>query len=299
MSQKPIDEKRAVGDSAQIDRLLKIMSQLRDPQSGCPWDVKQNFESIAPYTIEEAHEVADAIARHDMEDLRDELGDLLLQVVFHAQMAAEAGLFDFDDVARSISEKMIRRHPHVFGDASAEDGETVRLNWEAIKAEEKAARAERRKTEDRVVASPSRLDDVPSGLPSLIYAQKIGRKAAKWGFDWPDVEGVWDKVIEEVDELRAELEGWSPYPSGAEPPDAQQHARVSDELGDCLFALVNLARHTGVDAESALRGTNVKFARRFAAMEMAAAEQGVSLEDIDLDALEALWLSAKAIEERR
>jgi ATP diphosphatase len=299
MSQKPIDEKRAVGDSSQIDRLLKIMSQLSDPQSGCPWDVKQNFESIAPYTIEEAHEVADAIARHDMEDLRDELGDLLLQVVFHAQMAAEAGLFDFDDVARSISEKMIRRHPHVFGDASAEDGETVRLNWEAIKAEEKAARAERRKTEDRVVASPSRLDDVPSGLPSLIYAQKIGRKAAKWGFDWPDVEGVWDKVIEEVDELRAELEGWSPYPSGAEPPDAQQHARVSDELGDCLFALVNLARHTGVDAESALRGTNVKFARRFAAMEMAAAEQGVSLEDIDLDALEALWLSAKAIEERR
>lgn len=266
-----------------IDRLLEIMAQLRDPETGCPWDVKQDFASIAPYTIEEAHEVADAIARDDMDDLVDELGDLLLQVVFHAQMAEEAGLFEFDDVASAICDKMVRRHPHVFGDRVANGEDAVRVNWDAIKAEEKAARAERR-GDRQDTKTQSRLDDIPTGLPSLIYAQKIGKRAAKSGFDWPDQTGVWAKIEEEIGELERELRG-----------DPGDKARIEEEIGDCLFAMVNLARHCGVDADRALRGTNVKFAKRFAAIERMADAKGRTLEDLDLDAQEGLWQQAKSL----
>jgi ATP diphosphatase len=268
--------------SRQIDRILEIMARLRDPETGCPWDIKQDFASIAPYTIEEAHEVADAIMRNDMDDLVDELGDLLLQVVFHAQMAAEAGLFDFEDVARSISDKMVRRHPHVFGDRAADGEPDVRANWDAIKAEEKAERAKRR-GEQPQTDPHGRLDDIPRGLPALIYAQNIGNRAAKHGFDWPDRAGVWAKIEEEIGELEHELR---------ENPEDQE--RIAEEIGDCLFALVNLARHTGIDADQALRGTNVKFVKRFSAMVRMADAAGDALEDLSLDAQEALWQRAKS-----
>ncbi|MEM8876973.1 MAG: nucleoside triphosphate pyrophosphohydrolase [Pseudomonadota bacterium] len=267
----------------QIDRLLQIMAQLRDPQTGCPWDVKQDFSSIAPYTIEEAHEVADAIARNDMEDLVDELGDLLLQVVFHAQMAAEAGLFDFDDVARAISDKMVRRHPHVFGEMTADGEAAVRANWDTIKAAEKAEKLKRRNGYSAAPSHQGRLDDIPRGLPALSYAQKISKRAAKAGFDWPDRAGVWAKLQEEIGELEQELNDT--------PEDT---TRIAEEIGDCLFALVNLARHSGVDADRALHGTNVKFARRFAEMERLVADQGRALEKLDLADQEALWQQAKA-----
>ena len=270
-------------DARPIDRLLDIMARLRDPQTGCPWDVRQDFASIAPYTIEEAHEVADAIARDDMEDLVDELGDLLLQVVFHAQMAAEAGLFDFDDVARAISDKMVRRHPHVFGDQTADRESEVRANWEVIKAAEKAERQNRRGGDAASPRRQGRLDDIPRGLPALIYAQKIGQRAAKSGFDWPDRTGVWAKIEEELGELHHELSNGS-----------GDTARIGAEIGDCLFALVNLARHAGVDADAALRGTNVKFAARFAEMERLAEEQGRALDDLGPDDQDALWRQAKS-----
>jgi MazG family protein len=257
-----------------IQRLLGVMARLRDPDGGCPWDLEQDFQTIAPYTIEEAYEVADAIARGDMVHLEDELGDLLLQVVYHARMAEEAGLFDFERVAAAIADKMVRRHPHVFGDASVDGARAQSLAWEATKAEER-----------RHKAGPERhglLDDVPLALPALMRAAKLQRRAARVGFDWPEATQVLDKVEEEIGELRAEL--------GEAPDDA----RVAGEIGDLLFALVNLARHLEVDPEAALRATNAKFERRFRAIEQAFAAHGRSLDEATLDEMETLWQQAKA-----
>ncbi|HEV7343825.1 MAG TPA: nucleoside triphosphate pyrophosphohydrolase [Sphingopyxis sp.] len=248
-----------------IDRLLAVMAKLRDPDGGCEWDLAQSFATIAPYTIEEAYEVADAIAGGDPAAICDELGDLLLQVVFHSQIAADAGLFGFDDVATAISDKMERRHPHIFGDHTTED---VRQQWEQIKADERAADGPK-----------GALSGVALSLPALMRAQKLQSRAARVGFDWPDVNGPRDKIAEELAEVATAA------------TDADRH----EEVGDLLLAVVNYARHLGVDAESALRDANLKFARRFAAMEDRA---GGSLAGLSLDAQEAHWLAVKASERR-
>lgn len=259
-----------------LDDLLAIMARLRDPQGGCPWDLQQDFATIAPYTIEEAYEVADAIDRQDWHDLRDELGDLLLQVVFHAQMAQEQGLFDFADVAHAISDKMIRRHPHVFGDVSYDDVDAQKEAWEAIKAEERARKGESH--DDSALAGVSR------GLPEWKRALKLQERAAKVGFDWPGPQPVLDKLLEEVEEVREE------FAAGAD------KARLQDEIGDALFVLVNLARHADVDFSQALRHANAKFERRFRAMEQIARDEGGALAERDLDAQEALWQRVKGDE---
>lgn len=256
-----------------IDELLAIMARLRDPARGCPWDVQQDFASIAPYTIEEAYEVADAIDRGDFDDLREELGDLLLQVVFHAQMAAEQGRFGFDDVAQAISAKMIRRHPHVFGDAHYADLGAQKQAWEELKAAERAAKGE--------AHDASALAGVSHGLPEWKRATKLQQRAATVGFDWPDHRPVLAKLAEEIDEVRVEFE------AGADP------ARLEDEIGDVLFVVANLARHAGVDFSRALRHANAKFERRFRRMEQLAAEAGGTLAERDLAAQEALWRRAK------
>lgn len=260
-----------------IDALLDIMGRLRDRQHGCPWDLEQTFETIAPYTIEEAYEVADAIDRRDYADLRDELGDLLLQVVFHAQMAQEAGHFAFGDVVAAICEKMVRRHPHVFADARVESAAAQTANWEALKAGERAAKGE---------ADASALAGVSRGLPEWQRALKLQKKAARVGFDWPDVGPVFDKLHEEIDEVRAE------FAAGADP------ARLTDEIGDVLFVCVNLARHAQVDVSQALRHANAKFERRFRRMEALAAEAGSGLAQQSLAEQDALWDRAKAEEAR-
>lgn len=261
-----------------IEKLLEIMARLRDRQRGCPWDLGQDFATIAPYTVEEAYEVADAIARHDLGDLRDELGDLLFQVVFHARLAEEAGEFGFDDVAGAICDKMIRRHPHVFGTEAEKARGAVAGSWERIKA------AERRTANGR--AGESALDGVAVALPALVRAQKLGRRAASAGFDWPDDRGPRDKIAEELDELeRAGQSG-----------DA---AAVADELGDLLFAVVNLARHLEVDAEQALAAANRKFERRFRCMEEHARASGEALRGLGIDALEERWQAAKRTLDRR
>jgi len=264
---------RTDNDSA-IDRLLAVMDRLRDPESGCPWDLQQNFRSIAPYTIEEAHEVADAIERDDLEHLRDELGDLLFQVVFHARLGREAGAFDFDEVAEGIAAKLIRRHPHVFGNGPEMDADEQTESWERIKAEERAE-----------AGLSSSVDGVSGGLPPLRRAVKLQKRAARVGFDWPDLKPVLAKIREEVDELETELDDADPD-------------RMEDELGDVLFAVANLARKLDLDADAALRHTNLKFERRFRAMEEAARRSGRRFEDLDLDAQEALWLDAKRDEAR-
>lgn len=248
---------------AAIEKLADIMARLRDPVSGCPWDVEQDFATIAPYTIEEAHEVADAIARNDMADLVGELGDLQLQVVFHARMAEEAGHFTLVDVVDGIADKMVRRHPHVFGDVERTDGAAAQLGWEAIKAEE---RAKKRET--------GALAGVALGLPALMRAEKLAKRAARTGFDWPDAEGPRAKVLEEI----AEVDG------------ATTPAETAEEFGDLLFALASWARHRGVDPEAALRAANAKFERRFAAME---AEAGEAFAGLSLDEKEALWQAVK------
>jgi len=259
-----------------LDRLLDIMARLRDPARGCPWDVEQTFATIAPYTIEEAYEVADAIERDDRKALRDELGDLLLQVVFHARMAEEEGSFAFDDVAAAIAEKLVRRHPHVFADAAGDNAAAVQRTWEAIKAEERGARAA------AAGALASALDDVPRALPALMRAGKLGKRAARTGFDWPDVAAVMAKVREEIAEVSAELD------AGA-PPD-----RTEAEIGDVLFAVAQLARRLDIDPETALRGANARFERRFRAVEKSLARQGRIAADAPLDELEALWQAVKA-----
>lgn len=258
-----------------IDELLRIMAALRDPQTGCPWDVKQTFATIAPYTIEEAYEVADAIDRNDLDDLRDELGDLLLQVVFHARIAEERGAFDFGDVVQSICDKMVRRHPHVF-DRHAEklaDVEAQTIAWEEHK---------RRERENGGDADSSLLAGIPRGLPEWQRALKLQKRAASIGFDWSDPLPVLDKLREEIDEVRAELE------TGGDP------ARVADEVGDVLFVAVNLARLTNVDYSSALRQANAKFERRFRRMEALAAGENTALQGKTLAEQDAYWDRAKA-----
>ena len=251
------------------------MARLRDPDGGCAWDLDQDFRSIAPFTLEEAYEVVDAIERGDLDDLRDELGDLLLQVVFHARMAEEVGAFDFADVARAIRDKLVRRHPHVFGDARVEGAAALKRAWEAEKARERAAR---RAARGAAESEPSALDGVARALPALARAAKVQGRAARVGFDWPDAEPVYAKVVEELDEVRA----------------AASTEAVEDELGDLLFSAVNLARHLGVDPEAALRRASAKFERRFREVERLAAGRGPALDALDLAALDALWDEAKA-----
>jgi nucleoside triphosphate diphosphatase len=267
--------------SRDISRLIEIMAQLRTPVTGCPWDLEQNFQTIAPYTIEEAYEVADAIARNDFEDLKDELGDLLLQVVYHARMAEEQNAFAFGDVVEAICRKMIRRHPHVFADKDGNISPAgVTSAWQRIKAEEKAERAARRPHQPE---SSSLLAGVKAGQPALTRAMELQRKASTVGFDWNDPRAVLDKIREEADEIEAAL-------------DHGDKAELAAETGDLLFALVNLARHVDADPEMALRGANAKFERRFAYIEHALASQGRKMEEASLEEMDALWDEAKGKE---
>jgi MazG family protein len=261
-----------------IDRLLAIMARLRDPVGGCPWDAKQSFATIAPYTIEEAYEVADAIEQNDMAALKDELGDLLLQVVFHARMAEEAGHFAFADVAATIGDKMVSRHPHVFAGHEAATADDVKLTWEAQKEAERTAKAG---SDGRPLSA---LDGVTAALPALLRAEKLQKRAARVGFDWPEVEQVFDKLDEELAEIRAEI-----ATDGG-------HDRLEDEVGDLLFVVANLARHLKIDPETALRRANAKFERRFRAMEARLAAAGDKAEAQSLEALEELWQAAKRAE---
>lgn len=260
---------------ASITDLLALVARLRDPEHGCPWDKVQDFSSVAPYTIEEAYEVADAIARGDRGALKDELGDLLFQVVLHARMAQEEGAFDFHDVVQALHDKLIRRHPHVFADASAQNPAAVRASWEAIK------RAERRALQ----VDDSALAGIAAGLPEWMRALKLQNRAAASGYEWPDAKPVLAKLREEIEEVEAELEAGS----GA--------ARLEDEVGDVLFVAINLARHAGVDPGAALRRANAKFERRFRAMEQLAVAQGTAFAELDLDAQSALWQTVKRDEE--
>ena len=265
-----------------IQRLLEIMARLRDPQSGCPWDIEQNFATIAPYTIEEAYEVADAIDRGDLPGLKDELGDLLLQVVFHARMAEEQGAFAFGDVVAAICDKMVRRHPHVFGEARVEDAAAQTVAWEEHKRRER----EDARHEDRSV-----LAGIARGLPEWQRATKLQKRAAQVGFDWPGPEPVIAKLHEEIDEVRAEFAALE-----REPGSAAVRDRLEDEIGDVLFVCVNLARHAGVDFGAAMRRANAKFERRFRRMETLAAEEGGGLAGRPLEAQDALWDRAKSEE---
>lgn len=260
------------GSADPVDAVRRIMERLRDPERGCPWDVAQDFHSIAPHTLEEAYEVADAIDRGDFDALRDELGDLLLQVVYHARMAEEAGRFDLDDVATGLADKLVRRHPHVFGDTVLADAAARDHAWEREKSAERARKGE---ADDSVLAG------VTLGLPALARAQKLQRRAARVGFDWPDADGPRAKVIEELDEIEAA---------------AGDAGRVEDEIGDLLFAAVNLARHEGVDAETALRRASRRFEDRLRAVERRVRAEGATLDDLSLDQLEAHWQAVKATE---
>jgi len=264
-----------VTPSRDIARLIEIMAALRTPGSGCPWDLEQNFQTIAPYTLEEAYEVADAIARGDLGDLKEELGDLLLQVVFHARMAQEQGTFDFGDVVESITTKLIRRHPHVFADEQGHTAEAVKGLWERIKAEEKAERGE--------ATTTGALAGVPVALPALTRALKLQDKAGRVGFDWNDPRAVLAKIREESDEIEAALDGGD-------------NAEIAGEVGDLLFAAVNLARHLGADPEGVLRTTNLKFERRFASIERALAARGKAPQDATLAEMDALLDEAKPAE---
>lgn len=254
-----------------LTALLEVMARLRNPDNGCPWDREQTFATIAPYTIEEAYEVADAIERNDADALRSELGDLLFQVVFHARMAEERNWFDFAAVARSIHDKLVQRHPHVFADARFNSAAEQTAHWEELKARERAARAS---------SDPSILADIPRALPALIRAAKLGKRASRVGFDWPNAKDVRAKVTEELHELDA----------------AQSPAEITDEFGDVLFALVNLSRHLNVDPEEALRAANSKFERRFRRMESLARERNLKLESLSADEWDALWREAKGEE---
>jgi MazG family protein len=264
----------SANQTTSLQRLLAIMARLRDPQRGCPWDVQQTFQTIAPYTIEEAYEVADAIERNDLDDLRAELGDLLFQVVFHAQMAQERGAFDFDDVAHAISEKMEQRHPHVFGTATIADAAAQTIAWEEQK---------RREREQRGAGV---LDDVPRGLPALTRANKLGKRAAQVGFEWPDVNGALDKIEEELAELRAEIH------------EGADRDAIAAEIGDLLFSLVNVCRYLKIDPEHSLRRTNGKFEQRFRYIEQRLQERGRSPLESTLEEMDALWNEAKRIGNR-
>ncbi|WDJ52765.1 nucleoside triphosphate pyrophosphohydrolase [Xanthomonas campestris] len=261
--------------SGDIAHLLQLMARLRDREQGCPWDVEQTFATIAPYTIEEAYEVADAIDRHDLPGLQDELGDLLLQVVFHAQMASEQGAFGFADVVASISDKLVRRHPHVFGAQQVDGAQAVSVNWEQTKREERRAAGEK---------DSSALAGIARGLPEWQRATKLQSRAARVGFDWPGPAPVLEKLQEEIDELRVEF---------ARGPVADNQARLEDELGDVLFVCANLARHAKVNVGAALRHANLKFERRFRAMEAYAQADGTALDALSLSEQEALWQRVK------
>lgn len=266
-----------------VKPLLDVMAQLRDPDSGCAWDIQQTFESIAPYTLEEAYEVADAIARGDLDDLRDELGDLLLQVVFHSQIASEKNVFSFDDVVAGIVDKMIRRHPHVFGDVTYATQAEQKAAWEAIKAQEREAKALRQPSAPTATSTDvpeSALAGIAKALPALKRADKIQRRAARVGFDWPDDAPIYDKIAEEADEVREAV------------ASGNRHD-MEDELGDLLFSVVNLARHYDIDAETALAGANEKFSARFVGVERLAARADTSLTGMTLAELDALWDQAK------
>jgi len=262
-------------DARKIDALLEVMARLRSPEGGCPWDLEQDFRTIAPYTIEEAYEVADAIERSDMKGLKEELGDLLFQSVFHAQMAKEEGLFTFGDVAQEIADKMIRRHPHVFGDVDMRSAQEQTDAWEVQKAEERKAKGK-----------DGLLDDVPAGLPGLTRAVKLQKRAGRVGFDWPDARSVLDKIAEETEELNEAM-------------DSGDKAHIEEEFGDLLFVLANLSRHLDIDPESALRRANEKFIRRFKHIEKTFAARSESLADASLDEMEAVWDEAKAIDKTR
>jgi MazG family protein len=264
-------------DLPPLDRLLEIMARLRDPDGGCPWDQAQTFATIAPYTVEEAYEVADAIERDDLGDLKEELGDLLLQVVFHSRIAQEKGAFAFEDVAAAIADKMIRRHPHVFAEHSYRDADAQVEGWEAIKAGERAAKTAAK------AGPPSVLDDVPPGLPGLSRAVKLTKRAARVGFDWPDAGQVIAKLREELGELEVEIA-------------AGDTAKAKGELGDILFVCANLGRKLGVDPEDAIRATNAKFIRRFNHVERTLAARGSSPEESNLAEMDLLWDEAKALE---
>ncbi|ATC24743.1 nucleoside triphosphate pyrophosphohydrolase [Caulobacter vibrioides] len=261
-------------DQHPLFALIEIMAKLRDPNGGCPWDLEQTFATIAPYTVEEAYEVADAIERGDLSDLKEELGDLLLQVVFHSRMAQEQGAFDIADVARAISDKMIRRHPHVFGDHAYEDLSAQVAGWEQLKAQERQAKAK-----------TGVLDDVPTGLPALTRAVKLTKRAARVGFDWPTANEVLDKLREETDEIAVEIA-------------AGDLAKAREELGDILFVCANLARKLDVDPEDALRATNAKFTRRFGFVETELAKRGKTPDQSDLAEMDGLWNNAKAAEKK-
>jgi ATP diphosphatase len=282
-------DRQPVKPSSDIARLIEIMAALRTPGSGCPWDLEQNFATIAPYTIEEAYEVADAISRGDLDDLKDELGDLLLQVVFHARMAQEQGVFAFPDVVQAITEKLIRRHPHVFGDSRGLDTGEVNVQWDAIKAQERAAKAAkadagRTPAPDAASRRDGTLSGVPAGLPALTRALKLQQKAGKVGFDWNDPMAVLAKIREEADEIEAAIRVGG---------DRQEAAA---ETGDLLFAVVNLARHLDADPEAVLRATNQKFERRFASIERALKARDKTPSESTLAEMDALWDEAKAEE---
>lgn len=275
-----------------IADLIAVMAALRTPGSGCPWDLEQSFETIAPYTIEEAYEVADAIERGNRADLKEELGDLLLQVVYHARMAEEEGAFNFDDVARGVTEKMIRRHPHVFGDEKARSAQLAKGWWENMKAEERAA-----KQAGGNGAAPeltSLLADVPVGLPGLTRAVKLQAKAARVGFDWPSLAPVFSKMQEELAEL--EEIAVPADPRGSSPPNGHVDPRIVDEFGDVLFVMANVARHLGIDPETSLRTANAKFVRRFAYIEQRLTEQGKTPAAATLEEMDDLWIEAKTKE---
>jgi ATP diphosphatase len=270
--------------SRDIKRLLEIMAALRTPETGCPWDIEQTFETIVPYTLEEAYEVADAIERGDFADLRDELGDLLLQVVFHARMAEEAGRFDFGGVVEAITTKLIRRHPHVFADARELSPDEVKSLWGRIKAEERLQRSQARAAAGQEPGGRlSALSGVPAALPALTRALKLQEKAGKVGFDWNDARAVLAKLREEMDEIEAEIV-------------AGDRHKVAGEVGDLLFAVANLARHLSVDPEGALRGANAKFERRFGHIETRLAADGRAPEEASLEDMETLWNEAKRLE---
>ena len=263
--------------SRDISRLLEIMAALRNPDGGCPWDLEQDFTTIKHYTIEEAYEVADTIERGDFEHLCEELGDLLLQPIYHAQMAAEKDMFTFEDVVEAITTKLIRRHPHVFGDVSAGAADEAQARWEAIKAEERAGKAEGKGGD----TPPSLLDDVPRPLPALSRAEKLDKRAARAGFDWPDVDAVIAKVREEVDELEEAAHDGDPK-------------KTQEELGDLLFAVASLARHLGIEPEAALTDANLKFTRRFHHVEARCREDGLTVSEAGMDRLDAYWNEVRA-----
>ncbi len=270
-----------------MQQLLKIMQQLRDPETGCPWDLRQTYRTIVPYTLEEAYEVADAIERGDMTELRDELGDLLFQVVFYSQIAKEEGHFDFNDVAQGICEKMIRRHPHVFSDAEYQSDEALRHAWEKQKEQERDQRNEAQTT--------SQMDGIAQALPALIRAEKLQKRAARVGFDWPEVRGALDKVREEFDEVEDAMVTTDPAP-----PRRYDQAQLQDELGDLLFSMVNVLRLSGLDAEQTLSHANRKFERRFRAMENSLREKNITqLNTLSLEQLDAAWELVKSTESKQ